>query len=45
MSFELDGRAYSFSAPMPDDLKNFLDVLAVKGKRLVYLKEKPRTDL
>ena len=45
MSFELDGRAYSFSAPMPDDLKNFLDVLAVKGKRLVYLKEKTRTDL
>jgi 23S rRNA pseudouridine955/2504/2580 synthase len=45
MSFELDGRAYSFSAPMPDDLKNFLDVLAVKGKRLVYLKEKARTDL
>ena len=32
MSFELDGRAYGFSAPLPDDLKNFLDVLAVKGK-------------
>ena len=32
MSFELDGRAYSFSAPLPDDLKTFLDVLAVKGK-------------
>ena len=32
MSFELDGRAYSFSAPLPEDLKNFLDVLAVKGK-------------
>jgi 23S rRNA pseudouridine955/2504/2580 synthase len=51
MSFELDDRAYSFSAPLPDDLKNFLDVLAVKGKRLRHLqqylleKEKARTDL
>jgi 23S rRNA pseudouridine955/2504/2580 synthase len=44
MSFDLDGRAYSFSAPLPDDLKDFLDVLAVKGKRLLYLKEKSRTD-
>lgn len=32
MSFELDGRAYGFSVPLPDDLKSFLDVLAVKGK-------------
>ena len=32
LSFELDGRAYGFSAPLPEDLKNFLDVLAVKGK-------------
>ena len=31
MSFEVDGRAYSFSAPLPDDLKAFLDVLATKG--------------
>ncbi|MFC5741244.1 RluA family pseudouridine synthase [Dyella tabacisoli] len=44
MSFELDGRSYSFSAPLPDDLKDFLDVLAVKGKRLRYLQEKSRTD-
>lgn len=45
MSFELDGRSYSFSAPLPDDLKDFLDVLAVKGKRLVYTREKSRTDI
>ncbi|KRE88969.1 23S rRNA pseudouridylate synthase [Frateuria sp. Soil773] len=45
LSFELDGRDYSFSATLPDDLKNFLDVLAVKGKRLVYLLEKTRADL
>ncbi|TNY27700.1 23S rRNA pseudouridine(955/2504/2580) synthase [Fulvimonas soli] len=32
MGFELDGRAYGFSAPLPDDLKSFLDVLATKGK-------------
>jgi len=32
LSFELDGRAYGFSAPLPEDLRNFLDVLAVKGK-------------
>ena len=44
MSFELDGRAYSFSTPLPDDLKEFLDVLAVKGKRLLWMKEKSRTD-
>lgn len=44
LSFELDGRAYSFSAPMPNDLKNFLDVLVEKGKRLVYSREKSRTD-
>lgn len=37
LSFELDGRLYSFSAPLPDDLKTFLDVLAVKGKRLPYI--------
>jgi 23S rRNA pseudouridine955/2504/2580 synthase len=49
MSFELDGRSYGFSAPLPDDLKDFLDVLAVKGKRIrrvqEYLQEKARTDL
>jgi 23S rRNA pseudouridine955/2504/2580 synthase len=37
LSFELDGRLYSFSAPLPDDLKIFLDVLAVKGKHLPYI--------
>ncbi|MEO7068716.1 MAG: RluA family pseudouridine synthase [Rhodanobacter sp.] len=44
MAFELEGRSYSFSAPLPDDLKDFLDVLAVKGKRLDYTREKSRTD-
>lgn len=37
LSFELDGRLYSFSAPLPDDLKAFLDVLAVKGRHLPYI--------
>jgi 23S rRNA pseudouridine955/2504/2580 synthase len=37
LSFDLDGRLYSFSAPLPDDLKIFLDVLAVKGKHLPYI--------
>lgn len=37
LSFDLDGRSYSFSAELPDDLKSFLDVLAVKGKKLVHL--------
>ena len=37
LSFELDGRLYSFSAPLPDDLKTFLDVLAVKGRHLPYI--------
>ncbi|MCP1375080.1 RluA family pseudouridine synthase [Dyella lutea] len=32
MSFELDGRSYGFSAPLPDDLKSFLDSLGTKGK-------------
>jgi 23S rRNA pseudouridine955/2504/2580 synthase len=32
LSFELDGRAYGFSAPLPDDLKAVLDTLAPKGK-------------
>jgi 23S rRNA pseudouridine955/2504/2580 synthase len=32
MSFELDGCAYSFSAPLPDELKSFLDTLAAKGR-------------
>lgn len=44
MSFDLDDRAYSFSAPLPEDLKEFLDVLSVKGKRLVWMNEKARTD-
>jgi 23S rRNA pseudouridine955/2504/2580 synthase len=33
LSFELDGRAYGFSAPLPDDLKAVLDALATKGRR------------
>lgn len=37
LSFELEGRLYSFSAPLPDDLKTFLDVLAVKGRHLPYI--------
>jgi 23S rRNA pseudouridine955/2504/2580 synthase len=32
LSFELDGRAYGFSAPLPDDLKDVLDALGTKGK-------------
>jgi len=32
MSFELDGRAYGFSAPLPDELKDFLDKLRPRGK-------------
>ncbi|AND68369.1 23S rRNA pseudouridylate synthase C [Dyella thiooxydans] len=32
MSFELDGRSYGFSAPLPDDLKSFLDALVSKRK-------------
>ena len=44
LSFDLADRQYSFSSNLPDDLKNFLDVLAVKGKRLVYSREKARTD-
>lgn len=32
MGFELEGRAYGFSAPLPDDLKKFLDILGNKGK-------------
>jgi 23S rRNA pseudouridine955/2504/2580 synthase len=32
MGFELEGRAYGFSAPLPDDLKNFLDALGNKEK-------------
>jgi len=45
MSFELDGRSYSFSAPMPDDLKDFLDILAVKGNKIRRLLEKARAHL
>jgi 23S rRNA pseudouridine955/2504/2580 synthase len=44
MSFELEGKAYSFSTPLPDELKAFLDVLAVKGKRLAYLPGGPRAE-
>ncbi|WP_083868232.1 RluA family pseudouridine synthase [Dyella ginsengisoli] len=32
MGFELDGRSYGFSAPLPEDLKSFLDVLGSKRK-------------
>ena len=28
MSFDLDGKNYDFSAPLPDELKVFLDRLA-----------------
>jgi 23S rRNA pseudouridine955/2504/2580 synthase len=33
MSFELDGRSYGFSAPLPEDLKDFLDALAGTGPK------------
>ena len=33
MSFELDGRSYGFSAPLPEDLKQFLDTLASEGRQ------------
>jgi 23S rRNA pseudouridine955/2504/2580 synthase len=32
MSFELEGRAYGFSAPLPEDLKDFLDKLAPRKR-------------
>jgi 23S rRNA pseudouridine955/2504/2580 synthase len=32
LGFELEGRAYGFSTPLPDDLRNFLDALGNKGK-------------
>jgi len=38
MGFELEGRAYAFSAPLPDDLKNFLDALGDKGKSNRWLR-------
>ncbi|HET6806063.1 MAG TPA: RluA family pseudouridine synthase [Frateuria sp.] len=38
MGFELEGRAYGFSAPLPDDLKNFLDALGDKGKSNRWLR-------
>jgi len=33
MSFELDGRSYGFSAPLPEDLKQFLDTLSSEGRQ------------
>lgn len=33
LGFELDGRAYDFSTPLPDDLKTFLDALSASGGR------------
>jgi 23S rRNA pseudouridine955/2504/2580 synthase len=33
MSFELDDRSYSFSAPLPDELKDFLDRLLSRKTR------------
>jgi 23S rRNA pseudouridine955/2504/2580 synthase len=49
MSFDLDGRSYSFSAELPEDLKQFLDVLAVKGNKIKRLwdrlQEESRSDL
>lgn len=38
MGFELEGRAYGFSAPLPDSLKNFLDALGDKGKSNRWLR-------
>jgi 23S rRNA pseudouridine955/2504/2580 synthase len=38
MGFELEGRAYGFSAPLPDDLKNVLDALGNKGKSNRWLR-------
>ena len=38
MGFELEGRAYGFSAPLPDELKNFLDALGDKGKSNRWLR-------
>jgi 23S rRNA pseudouridine955/2504/2580 synthase len=32
LGFEWEGRSYGFSAPLPDDLKNFLDLLESKRK-------------
>lgn len=32
LGFDLDGRAYSFSAPLPEELKAFLDTLAAQGQ-------------
>lgn len=31
LGFDLDGRSYSFSAPLPQELKSFLDTLAVQA--------------
>jgi 23S rRNA pseudouridine955/2504/2580 synthase len=33
VSFELEGKVYGFSAPLPDDLKSFLDSLAGKAAK------------
>ena len=38
MGFELEGRAYGFSAPLPDDLKSVLDALGDKGKSNRWLR-------
>ena len=35
---ELEGRAYGFSAPLPEDLKNVLDALGDKGKSNRWLR-------
>jgi 23S rRNA pseudouridine955/2504/2580 synthase len=32
LAFEWEGRSYGFSAPLPDDLKNFLDILESRGR-------------
>lgn len=44
MSFELEGRAYSFSTPLPDELKTFLDTLTTSGKGLARLPTGPRAE-
>jgi 23S rRNA pseudouridine955/2504/2580 synthase len=33
MSFELEGKVYAFSAPLPEELSSFLDTLASRGSR------------
>jgi len=41
LGFDLDGQSYGFSAPLPDDLKTFLDVLAAQGGKTVGRPREP----